>query len=201
MTAPSAKNSLIMKAMAAADVWSAGRPERAKARKSNQRYSSDLRGTFAAASTREKGPDGSMPLSSSSAPKRAISLGSSFGKYLSSALWTAPTSARSAMGGTPPTTSASGLMASSRAHHSSSVAAPPKRESSLPKARLLPERTPNWPSGMYIFQLSYVAHSGDSPTASSTCRKGLSEGAEHPEKSEGPESKWKVPAEVRRVNP
>eukprot|EP00966_Prymnesium_polylepis_P136097 3144992-Prymnesium_polylepis.1 len=46
----------------------------------------------------------------------------------------------------------------------------------------------------------YVAHSGDSPTASSTCRSGLSDGDEQPEKSEGPESKWKVPAAVLRVN-
>ena len=66
---------------------------------------------------------------------------------------------------------------------------------------MLPERTRNSPSGMYICQSSYVAHSGDSPTASSTCRNGLSEGAEHPEKSDGPESKWNAPSFVRLVKP
>ena len=38
--------------------WSTGSPLSANARKSNQRYTSDVRGTPAAASTREKGPEG-----------------------------------------------------------------------------------------------------------------------------------------------
>jgi hypothetical protein len=35
----------------------------------------------------------------------------------------------------------------------------------------------------------YVAQTGASPTASRTCLNGLFDGEEHPEKSEGPESK------------
>ena len=158
-----------MYTIAAATVPSDGSPEKANARKSNQ-WRSHLSLTPAASSTADQGPESSEAFS----PMRGSAIAPMYGPAVS----TAPRSARSASGGTASTARCSGSMNSTNVSHWATVASPsPSLAIVRRHSPMSPAVAKKSPSGVYMHHRSYCSHSGDSPTASSTCRIGLVDGA------------------------
>ena len=97
-------------------------------------------------------------------------------------------SLRSTIGGVAPDASITGCDDSISRSHCAEASAPPNFCSVATHAVASPVRKKKSPSGSTMPQPSYSTHSTDdaSPTASSTCRSGLTDGRESPAHSDGP---------------
>mmetsp|Transcript_91030 Transcript_91030/g.166870 ORF Transcript_91030/g.166870 Transcript_91030/m.166870 type:complete len:243 (-) Transcript_91030:162-890(-) len=167
--------------MAAATVPFEGRPEKAKARKSNHR-TRKVSVMPAASSTADHGPSRRYARS----PMRGSAIAPRYGN----AVTAAPRSARNASGGTASTARCSGSMNSQRRSHCATVASPsPIRAIVAFHATGSPAMARKSPSSVYITHSSYCFQSGLSPIASNTWRNGLKEGLASPLHNDGPLSK------------